>query len=531
MKSTNLLSPRKSWRASLPILAWLFSLIAMAAPANAVVVGQVDGTEASVSIPARPYVNSDFRTFFSVNIDGQLGEMFGPKDRYSTPLEFLRMLNNDEVQKHLEIVEYQRDNIKEAIANLEGAIAEFNDVMTKNDGVTEQERERIFGQPVRAGIEIEKAMLLPHQFARLRQILTQYEICRVGLIGSMKYGALSKDLEFPPDQLAKLQVAYVENLRGLDPALSDLRKKIQAKLLNCLTPEQRKILEEQLWEKDHYPVDWLFLFVARSAPEFTESLQELADDLGSGPRCRSLLFPTYFLTRTDGMIEFRLNHGDPESFDSKTRECILSLLKERFVLDALDLSERQRQKVDHLRLESRELFERIHEDWNSGGNLLGMKAFQLKWEREREQFARSHGVEVDNLLFPEQEAGLEKICQRIAVVRAGLCFALVHGPLSGPLKLKYEQRDELTAVCDELRTEVQTALIKMEKEVNGKTLATLDETWRKKLAQLVGEDLNLEKGYVELHALILKESEGARIGIIKQMLSDAKSDLYSHHGN
>ena len=231
------------------------------------------------------------------------------------------------------------------------------------------------------------------------------------------------------------------------------------------------------------------------------------------------------------MIEFRLNHGDPESFDSRTRACILSLLKERSVLDALDLSERQSQQVDHLRLESRELFERIHEDWNSGGNLLGMKAFQLKWEREREQFARSHGVEVDNLLFPEQEAGLEKICQRIAVVRAGLCFALVHGPLSGPLKLKYEQRDELTAVCDELRTEVQTALIKMEKEVNGKTLATLDETWRKKLAQLVGEDLNLEKGYVELHALILKESEGARIGIIKQMLSDAKSDLYSHHGN
>lgn len=182
------------------------------------------------------------------------GTMFGG----GNPMEASEFLLNDPgVQKELELVDEQRDQIRdmqnsfaqEIKSKLDGAMksgTDHNRIPEIIEDINKRKKERL------------AEILLPHQVDRLRQISLQSNVNNAGLGQALASKALMEQLGIDDAQKEKLKTKAEELAKELEEKVAKLRQEMREELMDELTPDQQKKLKELLGNQ--------FEFETRSGP-------------------------------------------------------------------------------------------------------------------------------------------------------------------------------------------------------------------------------------------------------------------------
>jgi hypothetical protein len=179
---------------------------------------------------------------FKLLLDGTTQVLFTSETVWLTPLDILRMLDDPRIQKELEILDQQRDEIRRAIKDIEAAIEHLESL----DGTHPAIEREALAAPVERGLNVARESLVPTQLDRIRQVFLQYELARTGLLGSLAGGTLKEQLGVSVAQWNRLRDVYLAELREVAPTIQDWKKRVRDELAGCLTDSQREKLKALL---------------------------------------------------------------------------------------------------------------------------------------------------------------------------------------------------------------------------------------------------------------------------------------------
>jgi Spy/CpxP family protein refolding chaperone len=165
----------------------------------------------------------------------------------------LLLAAREDVQQELQLLDEQRNKIDDVIADARERIGnEMRDMFRQMADLSPEERRERF-QDIRTRMEdlskeaekdLEKA-LLPHQFARLKQISVQQRIQMQGA-GALTSGDLAEALNLTDAQREKLEQRAAEVNKELQEKIAQLRLEARNKMLDVLTAEQRAKLDAMM---------------------------------------------------------------------------------------------------------------------------------------------------------------------------------------------------------------------------------------------------------------------------------------------
>jgi hypothetical protein len=158
------------------------------------------------------------------------------------PSEFL--LSDPGVQKELELVDSQREQIQQMNKEFGKEISSKIDGIVANPGADK----RGIGEAIQ---EINKRkkerlaqILLPHQVDRLKQISLQQSVNQAGLGQALASKALMQELGIDEEQKSQLKKKAEELNKELEEKVAKLRSEMRDELLNELKPEQREKMKQ-----------------------------------------------------------------------------------------------------------------------------------------------------------------------------------------------------------------------------------------------------------------------------------------------
>ncbi len=176
-----------------------------------------------------------------------------------SPFEFgfgdgdsMSMLNNPSVQKDLELVDDQMKRINDINKEFSKQIQDQMKNMHGQDGVFSPDHAKDLGQMIRDLKEQQKAqlneVLLPQQLDRLNQVALQMQMKSRGM-GGLLAGKLAAELGITADQTKRIKERQKQLQKELEEKIANLRDEARQTLLEELTRDQRKKLEELIGEK------------------------------------------------------------------------------------------------------------------------------------------------------------------------------------------------------------------------------------------------------------------------------------------
>ena len=157
------------------------------------------------------------------------------------------LLNNESVQKELEVVPSQLDEIQKIGQDMREQMMEtFRGLR----GASEEDRQAAFDKIRSMRDDMEKDLskiLMPAQLQRLKQIQVQQQSRGRGGL-AITNGNIAEQLGLTETQIADLQAKSEELQTEMRSKLDELRKEADAELLKLLTPEQQKKWKELIGE-------------------------------------------------------------------------------------------------------------------------------------------------------------------------------------------------------------------------------------------------------------------------------------------
>ncbi|WP_158261401.1 MULTISPECIES: hypothetical protein [Pirellulaceae] len=157
------------------------------------------------------------------------------------------LLNNESVQKELEVVPSQLDDIRKLGEEMRNSM---RDMFQGMRNASEDERREMFSKLQSAREDVEKDLekvLMPAQLQRLKQIQVQQQSRGRGGV-SFANPRIVEALGLSEAQLADLRDKAEELQNEMRAKVEELRKEADAELLQMLTPEQQKKWKEMMGE-------------------------------------------------------------------------------------------------------------------------------------------------------------------------------------------------------------------------------------------------------------------------------------------
>jgi len=155
------------------------------------------------------------------------------------------LLNNESVQKELEIVPSQLDDIRELGEEMRESM---RDMFQGMRNASEEERREMFDKLRSAREDMEadlSKVLMPAQLERLKQIQVQQQSSGRGGV-SFANPRIAETLGLSEDQIADLREKAEELQTEMRAKVEELRKQADEELLQMLTPEQQKKWKEMV---------------------------------------------------------------------------------------------------------------------------------------------------------------------------------------------------------------------------------------------------------------------------------------------
>jgi Spy/CpxP family protein refolding chaperone len=160
------------------------------------------------------------------------------------------VLMREEVQKELEMLGDQVDDIRKLLEDRRGGMREmFSGLRDIEDRDERMEKARELMQKAQADLEKEVGkILLPHQMERAKQLAYQQRL-RGGAGRALTGGGpLAEELGITEAQQEKLRAKNEELQDELRQKIAELQKEAQEKLLKVLTPQQQAKFKELVGE-------------------------------------------------------------------------------------------------------------------------------------------------------------------------------------------------------------------------------------------------------------------------------------------
>ena len=159
--------------------------------------------------------------------------------------DLFSLLNNESVQKELEVVPSQLDDIRDLGQKMRESM---RDMFQGMRNASEDERREMFDKLRTAREDMEKDLekvLMPAQLQRLKQIQTQQQSRGRGGV-SFSNPRIVEALGLSEAQLADLRDKAEELQNEMRAKVEELRKQADTELLQMLTPEQQKKWKEMV---------------------------------------------------------------------------------------------------------------------------------------------------------------------------------------------------------------------------------------------------------------------------------------------
>ena len=189
-----------------------------------------------------PEGESSFRIFSGSEIGG-LGDWMPSGTGAIDPMS---LLGNDGVREELELVGDQLDKFRNAEKELQEQISEKAKSLAGGK-LNPME----MGNIAKEIAELQKnkqeklqSMLLPHQLERLKQVALQIQMKKRGAANTLLSDAVTEELGIDSEQKKRIEEKQKELKIELADRMAKLKEEIRNKLLDELTADQKKKLEE-----------------------------------------------------------------------------------------------------------------------------------------------------------------------------------------------------------------------------------------------------------------------------------------------
>lgn len=169
------------------------------------------------------------------------GGMLPPPDVFS-------LANNSSVQREIELVDEQLEQIREINRDFSARISGQIGELTR--GGMSPEKGRDLSALIQDLNEQKKAkmesVLLPHQFDRLRQIALQTQMKRSGDAATLSSDQLVEALGISAEQQEQIQNKAEQLKQDMEKRIAEMKQQAREELLGELTREQRAKLKEMM---------------------------------------------------------------------------------------------------------------------------------------------------------------------------------------------------------------------------------------------------------------------------------------------
>ncbi|MFK7768673.1 MAG: hypothetical protein AB8B55_15745 [Mariniblastus sp.] len=161
------------------------------------------------------------------------------------------MLNNPSVQKDLELVGDQLDKVKAMQSEFQKQIKDQIGDLSKG-GLSPDRFKDLPAMMAKLRSEQQeqmKALLLPHQIDRLKQVALQTHMKQAGTANALTNDTVAEALKLTDKQKEKLKSRAKEIKKKLEEDTKKLKEAAKQELLDELTLDQQKTLKEMMGEK------------------------------------------------------------------------------------------------------------------------------------------------------------------------------------------------------------------------------------------------------------------------------------------
>jgi hypothetical protein len=173
--------------------------------------------------------------------------------RFAIPLPLLEILSNPAVQAEFELDQPQQATIRSALEDLSPIRATLRSTWEYRG----PQHSPLWNQLARKStdaVEVLNESVPNARIERLRQVLLQFEIARVGMLASMCLGSLQRPLSISRGNRKKLHAAYFAKYQECQAEILDHQKQTIDALWNCLTPAQQAIFKTRICDKAEIPL-------------------------------------------------------------------------------------------------------------------------------------------------------------------------------------------------------------------------------------------------------------------------------------
>ena len=213
---------------------------------RAIVVSASDDLDGEANVMAFEMSDADGSFFIADSFDTDFGFGIGAQGNNFS------MLNNASVQKDLQLVDEQLEQIKEINKDFSAKIKEQMDLMKDDNGNFNFQMGSDFGDLIRdlrkQQQEQISSILLPNQQDRLQQVARQMRIKQQGTANSLT-GKLAEELGISAEQKKRIRDKSKELQQRLEEQIAELRAKAKKELLEELTAEQQDKLTELIGDE------------------------------------------------------------------------------------------------------------------------------------------------------------------------------------------------------------------------------------------------------------------------------------------
>ncbi len=168
----------------------------------------------------------------------------------------LELLNNRDVQKELDLVDDQLEDIEDMMSAQRDVMRNaFSGMREKFQGVSREERDELMAS-IRSTIqekmkEVDEkvsGVLVPHQLARLDQLVFQNSMRRGGATAAFENAAVRDKLKLTDEEIVKLKEKEEEVKKDLEEKIKKLRAEAQDEILSVLSAEKQASVKEMIGE-------------------------------------------------------------------------------------------------------------------------------------------------------------------------------------------------------------------------------------------------------------------------------------------
>ena len=177
---------------------------------------------------------------------GSGGFMFGGGNPMEAS-EFL--LNNPGVQKDLEILDEQREQIRRMQSEFGSELKSAIDNDMKNGGPGKGRMGEIIQEINKRKKDRLAEILLPHQVDRLKQISLQNSVSQAGLGHALASKALAEELGIDKEQQEALAKKAQELSKEFEEKVAKIKEDMREELMDELKPEQREKMKALMGQK------------------------------------------------------------------------------------------------------------------------------------------------------------------------------------------------------------------------------------------------------------------------------------------